>query len=38
MDNAVHALLNEVLTALNNESKVRGIFCDTEKASVSIKI
>jgi hypothetical protein len=28
-DNAIYALLNEVLTALNNKSKVKGIFCDT---------
>ena len=32
MDDAVFALLNEALTALNNKSKVKGIFCDTEKA------
>jgi 2-phospho-L-lactate guanylyltransferase (CobY/MobA/RfbA family) len=31
-DNAIYALLNDVLTALNNKSKVKGIFCDTEKA------
>jgi hypothetical protein len=31
-DNAIYALLNEVLTALNNKSKVKGIFCDIEKA------
>jgi hypothetical protein len=32
MDNAIYALLNEVLTAQNNKSKVKGIFCDIEKA------
>jgi hypothetical protein len=31
-DNAVYALLNEVSTALNNKSRVKGIFCDIEKA------
>jgi hypothetical protein len=31
-DNAVYALLNEVLTALNNKSRAKGIFCDIEKA------
>jgi hypothetical protein len=30
---AVYALLNEVLIALNNKVKVKGIFCDIEKAS-----
>jgi hypothetical protein len=32
MENAVYTLLNEVLTALNNKARVKGIFCDTEKA------
>jgi hypothetical protein len=31
-DNAVYALLNEVLIALNNKVKVMEIFCDIEKA------
>jgi hypothetical protein len=31
-NNAIYALLNEVPTALNNKSKVKGIFCDIEKA------
>jgi hypothetical protein len=31
-DNAIYALLNGVLTALNNKAKVKGIFGDTEKA------
>jgi hypothetical protein len=31
-DSAVYVLLNEVLTALNNKAKVKGIFCDIEKA------
>jgi retron-type reverse transcriptase len=31
-DNAVYALLNEVLTALNNKSRAKGIFCDIKKA------
>jgi hypothetical protein len=32
-DNAVYALLNEVLIALNNKSIVKGIFfCDIKKA------
>jgi hypothetical protein len=31
-DNAVYAVLNEVLTALNNKSRAKGIFCDIEKA------
>jgi hypothetical protein len=31
-DNAVYALLNEVLTVLNNKSRVNRIFCDIEKA------
>jgi hypothetical protein len=26
------SLLNEVLTALNNKARVKGIFCDIEKA------
>jgi hypothetical protein len=31
-DNAVYALLNEVLTALNNKSRAKGVFCDIQKA------
>jgi hypothetical protein len=31
-ENAAFTLLNEVLTALNRKVKVKGIFCDTEKA------
>jgi hypothetical protein len=31
-DNAVYTLLNEVLIALNNKVKVKGIFCYIEKA------
>jgi hypothetical protein len=30
-DSAIYPLLNEVLTALNNNSEVKGIFCDIEK-------
>jgi hypothetical protein len=32
MDNDVYALLNEVLAALNNKSRAKGILCDIEKA------
>jgi hypothetical protein len=32
MDSAIYALLNEVPAALNNKSKVKGIFSDIEKA------
>jgi hypothetical protein len=32
VDDAIFALSNETLTALNNKSKVKGIFCDIEKA------
>jgi hypothetical protein len=35
-DNAVYALLNEVLTALNNKSRAKGIFWDIEKAFDSV--
>jgi hypothetical protein len=31
-DNAVYTLLNAILTALNNKSKAKGLFCDVEKA------
>jgi hypothetical protein len=31
-DNAVYSLTNKILTALNNKSKAKGIFCDIEKA------
>jgi hypothetical protein len=30
-DNAVYTLLNVILTALNNKSKAKGLFCDIEK-------
>jgi hypothetical protein len=32
IDNAVYSLSNEILTALNNKSKAKRIFCDIEKA------
>jgi hypothetical protein len=32
IDNAIYSLLNKILTALNNKSKAKGTFCDTEKA------
>jgi hypothetical protein len=32
VDDAVYGLLDEVLTAFNNQSKTKGIFCDIEKA------
>jgi hypothetical protein len=32
IDNAVYSLLNKILTAINNKSKAKGIFCDIEKA------
>jgi hypothetical protein len=32
-DSATYQLTYEILTAMNNKSKVGGIFCDTEKAS-----
>jgi hypothetical protein len=35
-DSAIYVLLNDVLTALNNKSKVKGIFCDIEKAFDSV--
>jgi hypothetical protein len=35
-DNAVYALINEVLTVVNNKSRVKGISCDIEKAFDSI--
>jgi hypothetical protein len=31
-NNAIHKLINEILTALNNKLMVGGIFCDLEKA------
>jgi hypothetical protein len=31
-DNAIYTLLNATLTALNNKLKVKGLFCDVEKA------
>jgi transposase-like protein len=31
-DNAVYSLLNKILTGMNNKLKVKGIFCDMEKA------
>jgi hypothetical protein len=31
-DNTVYALLSEILTALNNKSRAKGIFCDIEKS------
>jgi hypothetical protein len=31
-DNAVYTLLNTILTALNNKSKGKKLFCDVEKA------
>jgi hypothetical protein len=31
-DNSVYALLNEILTAINNKSRAKGIFCDIKKA------
>jgi hypothetical protein len=36
VENAVYTLLNEVLTALNNKARVKGLFCDIEKAFVCI--
>jgi hypothetical protein len=32
MENAVYTVLNEVLTALSNKARVKGIFCDIETA------
>jgi hypothetical protein len=32
VDDAIFTLLDEVLTAFNNQSKAKGIFCDIEKA------
>jgi hypothetical protein len=32
VEDAVFSLLNEVLTAFNNQSKAKGIFCDIKKA------
>jgi hypothetical protein len=32
IDDAVFTLLDEVLIALNKKSKIKGIFCDIEKA------
>ncbi|PNF44137.1 hypothetical protein B7P43_G03190, partial [Cryptotermes secundus] len=31
-DNAIYTLINATLTALNNKLKVKGLFCDVEKA------
>jgi hypothetical protein len=31
-DNATYTMTNKILTAMNNESKAGGIFCDTERA------
>jgi hypothetical protein len=31
-DSAIYTLLNATLTALNNKFKVKGLFCDVEKA------
>jgi hypothetical protein len=32
IDDAVYGLLDEVLTAFNNQFKTKGIFCDIDKA------